>query len=77
MQVEGRGDHRFRPDRRAHPPRQFGFGPRHTADRHRAMQREIDAVERTFGLQPFDHLSGQRLEGFLGDPARAHVGLRP
>ena len=64
MQVEGRGDHGFRSDRRAHPPRQLGLGPRHAAHRHGAMQREIDAVERTFGLQAFDHLAGERLERF-------------
>ena len=77
VQIEGRGDNGLRSHHLARPARQLRLRPQHAAHRHRAVDAEIDAVERAGGLQSLDHLAGERLEGLFGHPARTHIGLRP
>ncbi len=77
MRVEGRGDARLWPQCVAHAARDLGFRPRHAAHAHRAMQREVGAVEGAEGAQLLELPAEEGLEGLVGDPARSRSGLRP
>ena len=76
VKVERHVDRDGLADDRPHAPDHLGLRLRHARDRHRAVQREVDAVERSLRLDVVGDAVGVLVEGLQGEPAARGAALR-
>ena len=68
VQIERRGDDRLGAHNLAHPSRKLRLWTRDMTCGHRAVDTEVDAVERPFGLELSDHCADEGFKGVLRYP---------